>query len=172
MRASVEELFVERGLDAGRTTILRWVQRYGRELDRRLRRHLKPANKSWRVDETYIHVSGRWCFLYRMIDSSGAAIDFLSSAIYESAIPAVKEEGTLRRRCRHRPVQFLNNVLEQDHRAIKRRVKASQGFREFRAAQRTIQGYEATNRIGKGQARWVGGSDIGRQNQKITFSAS
>jgi len=84
----VEELFVERGLEAGHTTIWRWVQRYG-QLDRRLRRHLKPANKSWRVDETYIHVSGRWCFLYRTIDSSGAAIDFLSSAIYESAIPAV-----------------------------------------------------------------------------------
>ena len=88
------------------------------------------------------------------------------AAIYKSAIPAVKEEWTLRKRCRHRPVQYLSNVLEQDHRAIERRVKASQGFREFQAAQRTIQGYEAMHMIGKGQA-WVGGSNIRRQNQFI-----
>ena len=78
--------------------------------------------------------------------------------IYDSAIPAAKEEATLRRRCRHRPVQYLNIVLEQDHRAIKRRVKAKQGFREFQAARRTIQGYEAMHMIRKGQARWVSGS--------------
>jgi transposase-like protein len=64
-------------------------------------------------------------------------------------------------------VQYLNNVLEQDHRAIKRRVKAKQGFREFQAAQRTIQGYEAMHMIRKGQARWVNGSDVRRQNQFI-----
>jgi transposase, IS6 family len=87
--------------------------------------------------------------------------------IYGSAIPAVKEEGTLRRCCRHRPVQYLNNILEQDHRAIKRRVKAKQGFREFYAARRTIQGYEAMHMIRKGQARWVSGSDVRRQIQFI-----
>ena len=48
-------------------------------------------------------------------------------ALYGSAIAGVKKEGLLRRRCRHRPVQYLNNILEQDHRAIKRRVKAKQG---------------------------------------------
>ena len=87
--------------------------------------------------------------------------------LYGSAIPAVKEEGTLRRRCRHRPVQYLNNILEQDHRAIKRRVKAKQGCREFHAARRTIQGYEAMHMIRKGQARWVSGSDVRRQIQFI-----
>jgi IS6 family transposase len=54
--------------------------------------------------------------------------------------------------CRHRPVQYLNNVLEQDHRAIKRRVRASQHFRSFWAAWRTIAGYEAIHMIRKGQA--------------------
>jgi transposase-like protein len=161
----------ERGLEADHTTIWRWVQRYGPELEERLRRHLKPTNKSWRVDETYLRVKGRWCYLYRAIDSTGATIDFVLSAlrdaaaakrlfrkaltdpshpqprvvntdqarIYDSAIHAVKEEGTLRRRCRHRPVQYLNNILEQDHRTIKRWVKAKQGFREFHATRRTIQ---------------------------------
>jgi transposase-like protein len=79
----------------------------------------------------------------------------------------MKKEGTFRRRCKHRPVQYLNNVLEQDHRAIKRRVKAKQGFREFQAAQRTIQGYEAMHMIGKGQARWLSGNDVRRQNRFV-----
>jgi len=89
-----------------------------------MRRHLKPTNKSWRVDETYVRVKGRWCYLYRAIDT----IDFLLSAlrdaeaakrlfrkalsdpshpqprvintdqapIYGSAIPGIKKEGTLR----------------------------------------------------------------------------
>ena len=151
------------------------------------------------VDETYVRVRGRWCYLYRAIDSWGATIDFLLSAwrdaeaakrlfrkalsdpshpqprvintdqapIYGSAIPDIKKEGTLRRRCRHRPVQYLNNILEQDHRAIKRRVNAKQGFREFQAARRTIQGYEAIHMIRKGQARWVAGGDLVRQIQFI-----
>jgi transposase, IS6 family len=191
----VEELLEERGLRVDHTTVWRWVQRYAPELEQRLRGHLKPTNKSWRVDETYIRVKGRWCYLYRAIDSTGATIDFLLSAlrdaeaakrlfrkalrhpsppqprvintdlapIYGSAIPAIKKEGTLRSRCRHRPVQYLNNILEQDHRAIKRRVQAKQGFREFQAAGRTLQGYEAMNMIRKGQIRWVSGNDVLRQ---------
>ena len=120
----------ERGVEADHATIWRWMQRYGLELDQRLRRHLKPTNKSWRVDETYARVQGHRCYLYRAIDSSGAAIDFLLSAsrdaaavkrlfrkaladpaypqprvintnqarIYNPAIAAVKQKGTLRRR--------------------------------------------------------------------------
>ena len=53
----VEELLSERGLETDHTTIWRWVQRYGSELEARLRRHLKPTNKSWRVDETYVRVA-------------------------------------------------------------------------------------------------------------------
>src|ERR1700720_808617 len=195
----VEELLEERGLEADHTTVWRWVQRYGPELEQRLRRHLKPTNKSWRVDETYIRVKGRWCYLYRAVDSTGGTIDFLLSALrdaaaakrlfrnalsdpshsrprvintdqarlYGSAIAGGKGEGTPRRRCRHRPVQYLTNILEQDHRAIKRRVKAKQSFREFRAARRTIEGYEAMHMIRKGQARWISGDDVRKQNQFI-----
>ena len=57
----VEEVLLERGLAADHTTIWHWVQRSGPELERRRRRHLKPTNKSWRGDETYIGVNGRWC---------------------------------------------------------------------------------------------------------------
>jgi len=77
---NVEELLEERGLEADHTTVWRWVQRYGPELEHRLRRHLKLTNKSWRVDETYVRVKGRWCYLFRAVDSAGATIDFLLSA--------------------------------------------------------------------------------------------
>ena len=70
----------------------------------------------------------------RRIDSPPRVINTDQAPLYSSAISGVKQEGILRRRCRHRPVQYLNNILEQDHRAIKRRVKAKQGFREFHAA--------------------------------------
>jgi transposase-like protein len=60
-------------------------------------------------------------------------------------------------------LQYLNDVLEQDHRAIKRWVKAKQGLREFNAASRTIEGHEAMHMIRKGQARWVGGEDVSKQ---------
>ena len=195
----VEELLEERGRDVDHTTVWRWVQRYGPELEQRMRRHLKSTNKSWRVDETYVRVKGCWCYLYRAIDSTGATIDFMLSAlrdadaakrlfrralselshpqprvintdqapIYSSAISDSKKEGTLRDRCRHRPVQYLNNILEQDHRAIKRRVNAKQDFREFQAARQTIQGYEAIHMIRKGQIRWVAGDDLLRQIQFI-----
>jgi transposase-like protein len=79
----------------------------------------------------------------------------------------MKKEGTLRRQCRHRPVQYLNNILEQDHRAIKRGVNAKQGFRHFQAARRTIQGYEAINILRKGQVRRVSDKDVERQNRFI-----
>ena len=64
-------------------------------------------------------------------------------------------------------MQYLNNIIEQDHRAIKRRLNAQQGFREFQAARRTIQGYEVIHMMRKGQVRWVSGTDIRRQNQLI-----
>jgi transposase-like protein len=64
--------------------------------------------------------------------------------------------------CGHRPVQYLNNVLEQDHRAIKRRVKASQHFRSFYGAWRAIAGYEAIHMIRKSQACWsAAGAKVG-----------
>ena len=94
-------------------------------------------------------------------------INTSQTRLYGSAISGVNKEGILRRRCRHRPVQYLNNILGQDHRAIKRRVKAKQGFREFHAARRTIQGYEAMHMIRKRQARRVNGSDVRQPSQFI-----
>src|SRR6202049_1134147 len=81
----VEKLLAERGLHADHVTVWRWVQRYALEVNRRLRSRLKPTNDSWRVDETYIRVKGKWVYLYRALDSSGATIDFLLSAKRDAA---------------------------------------------------------------------------------------
>src|SRR5271165_4724673 len=89
-------------------------------------------------------------------------------AAYPPAIVQLKAEGALEENCRHRPVQYLNNVLEQDHRAIKRRVNASQHFRSFWGAWRTIAGYEAIHKIRKGQACWnAAGAKVGLMHRFI-----
>jgi transposase-like protein len=72
-----------------------------------------------------------------------------------------------RPRCRHRRVQYLNNILEQDQRAIKKRIRAEQQFRRFGCARRTNQGYETTHKIREGQVRWVKKGDVRAQNQFI-----
>jgi transposase-like protein len=195
----VQELLAERGVSVDHTTIWRWVQRFAPELLFRLRPHLKPTNRSWRVDGTYVRVKGRWSYLYRAIDSQGATIEFFlsdsrdleaakslfrralrngvrpqprvintdSAPTYASAIPELQRNGVIGRRCRHRPVQYLNNVIEPDHRAIKKRVNAKQGFRALGAAWRTVEGYEAMHMMRKGQVRWVAGDDVRRQLQFI-----
>src|SRR5271165_4532851 len=58
----VEELLAERGLSVDHVTVWRWVQRYAPEIQRRLRPRLRPTNDSWRVDETYIRVKGKWVY--------------------------------------------------------------------------------------------------------------
>jgi transposase, IS6 family len=160
-----------------------------------IRRELKPTNGSWRTDETYVRVAGRWTYLYGAVDSTGATIDFLLSESrdlssarrffqkalaapghprprvinvdgnpsYPTVIEEFKQQRALARRCRCRIVPYLNNIVEQDHRSIKRRVNASLGFRSFDGAQRTIQGYEAMHMIRKGQVRWLSKHDIAAQ---------
>ena len=70
------EMMAERGLPIAHTTILRWVQRYAPEFDKRWSRFSSQAGTSWRVDETYVRIRGRWAYLYRAVDASGKTIDF------------------------------------------------------------------------------------------------
>ena len=82
---------------------------------------------------------------------------------YPGVVDELKRTHALGRRCRCRVVPYLNNIVEQDHRAIKRRINASLGFRSFAAAERTIQGYEAMHMIRKGQVQWLATGDIAQQ---------
>ena len=73
-------MLADRGVAVDHTTIFRWIQACAVELEERIRPHLRTSNGSWRVDETYVKVKGRWTYLYRAVDSQGQTIDFLLSA--------------------------------------------------------------------------------------------
>jgi transposase-like protein len=73
----LEEMMTERGLSVDHTTIYRWVQRYAPELEKRSRPHLRLTNESYRVDETYVKIKGKWYYLYRAVDSTGQTIDLV-----------------------------------------------------------------------------------------------
>jgi transposase, IS6 family len=76
----LELMLLDRDVEVDHTTIYRWIQAYAAELEKRIRPHLRMSNGSWRVDETYVKVKGRWTYLYRAVDSRGQTIDFLLSA--------------------------------------------------------------------------------------------
>jgi transposase, IS6 family len=187
----VSELLAERGMAVDPSCVWRWVQAYAPELNKRCRPHLKPTNKSYRTDETYIKVKGEEKFLYRAVDSTGQTIDFLLTAkrdaaaakrffrralgalgnpvprvinvdknpAFPRAIEALKREGVLPHRVRLRQCKYLNNVVEQDHRTVKKRTWLAKGYGSFVSAWRTLQGIEAVNMIRKGRVRWVARQD-------------
>src|SRR6202453_2806320 len=74
------EMMAERGLSLAHTTIMRWIQRYAPEFEKRWNRFARPAGRSWRVDETYVKIKGRWTYLYRAVDKEGKTVDFLLRA--------------------------------------------------------------------------------------------
>ena len=73
------EMMAERGLSISHTTIMRWVQRYVPEFEKRWGRFARPVGRPWRVDETYVKICGEWTYLYRAVDRSGRSVDFLLS---------------------------------------------------------------------------------------------
>ncbi|MFD6509216.1 IS6 family transposase [Bacillus sp. NPDC060175] len=180
---SFRDLMEERGLSISHTTIMRWVHQYGPELDKRIRRHLKQTNDSWRVDETYIKVKGQWMYLYRAVDSKGTTIDFFLSKTrdkqaanrffkkalrsfhvsqprvitvdknpaYPIAIEQLKKEKIIPDGMQLRQQKYLNNIVEQDHRFIKKRVRSMLGFKSFDTATTILSGVEAMHMIKKEQ---------------------
>jgi transposase-like protein len=89
------------------------------------------------------------------------------NAAYPPAVAVLQAEGTLAATCELRPVKYLNNCIEQDHRFIKRRVKPGLGFGSYQTAWRTLQGYEAMHQLRKGQVQGTTRGDIGSQNRFI-----
>ncbi len=97
------------------------------------------------------------------------SINVDKNAAYPDAFADSQKEEILPKDCRLRRVKYLNNVIEQDHRFVKKKVRASQCFKTFRTAERTIEGVEAVNMIRKGQVKRLSGSDV-RGQAKFVLS--
>ena len=180
---NLEEMMAERGIEVDHTTLMRWVHQYSPEIEKKVRKYLKPNNDSWRVDETYIKVKGKWKYLYRAVDSTGNTVDFMLNAkrdkkavkrffkkalsfnhnqtpkvitvdknpAYPPAINELKNDKILPKNVNLRQIKYLNNVVEQDHRSIKRITRPMLGFQSFWTAIETLKGIEIMHMIKKGQ---------------------
>ena len=174
------QMMAERRVEVTHTTILRWVQRFVPEFEKRWSQYARPVGRSWRCDETYIKVKGRWTYLYRAVDKLGRTVDFLlserdvaaakrffskamkkhgtprvitldASAASHRAITELQLPGTITRRIRVRSSKYLNKVVEQDHRRIKQWIRPMLGFKRFDTATTTISGIELAEKIRKQQ---------------------
>ena len=171
----------ERGIIMAHTTILRWVQHYTPEFEKRWRRFARSVGGSWRMDETYVRVKGEWVYLYRAVDKAGKTVDFYMSpkrdvnaaktflrkamkgqrvptkitldayAASHRAVVELKENGELPKRVRVRTSKYLNNAIEQDHRRVKQRLRPMLGLKSFPTAAIVIGGIELAEKIKKGQ---------------------
>ncbi len=101
---NLNEMMEERGVIVDHTTIMRWVHQYSPEVERKIRRYLRPTNNSWRVDEAYIKVKGKWKHFYRAVDSNGDTIDFMLST----------------KRNQKAAKRFFKKALNSDHNQIPR----------------------------------------------------
>jgi transposase-like protein len=177
-------MMAERGIPVSHTTILRWVQRYVPEYERRWARYSRPVSSSWRMDETVVPVRGGRYYLYRAVDRQGKSVDSrlcdnrdisAAQAFFRGAVEspwsagwpskvnldgntathrALRLLGTEDLRWRNvvvRGRRYLNNIVEQDHRAIKRRCASMLGLKTFRTAAITLAGVELAHRIHKKQ---------------------
>jgi putative transposase len=175
----VEELMRERGVPVDHATVNRWVVKYSPPLEAAFHRRKRPVWRSWRMDETYIKVRGQWRYLYRAVDKVGQTIDFLltgqrneraakrflTKAIRRHGVPeTITIDGSEANAAAIRgynevhgtaiiirQVKYLNNLVEQDHRAVKRVTRPMLGFKSFDTAQGTLVGVELMHMIKKGQ---------------------
>ena len=174
-------MMAERDVAVSHTTIMRWVQRYVPEFERRWARFARPTGSSWRMDETAVCVGGQRHYLYRAVDRNGKSVhsllcenrtvdsaqEFLRQAVAGSGWPQrvnldgnkashrglrlLGEEDARWRSVKMRARRYLNNIVEQDHRAIKQRCASMLGLKSFATASVTLSGIELAHRVRKHQ---------------------
>ncbi len=129
-------------------------------LEKAFRKHKRPVGSSWRVDETYVLVKGVWKYLYRAVDKAMQAngipekVTMDKSGANKSAIDQIIEDEDIAIDVRQ--IKYLNNIVEQDHRAVKRITRPMLGFKSFHAAASVLAGIELMHMIRKGQMAMPG----------------
>lgn len=194
----LEEMMEERGVTVDHSTVSRWAIRFLPLLEKTFRKYKRPVGGSWRMDETYIKVKGVWKYLYRAVDRDGKTIDFLLTAkrdkaaakrFFDKAMQAngVPEKVTMDKSGANkaaideinanrekpmvvRQVKYLNNIVEQDHRAMKRITKSMLGFKSFQSAKNILAGIELMHMIRKGQIMMEGADKMSYAEQFYALS--
>ena len=189
----LEEMMEERGVTVDHSTVSRWAIRFLPIQEKTFRKYKRPVGGSWRMDETYIQVKGVWKYLYRAVDRDGKTIDFLLTAkrdkaaakrFFDKAMQAnsVPEKVTMDKSGANkaaideinanrekpmvvRQVKYLNNIVEQDHRAVKRITKSMLGFKSFQSAKNILAGIELMHMIRKGQIMMEGADKMSYAEQ-------
>ena len=189
----LEEMMLERGVFVDHSTVHRWALKILPVMCLIFRRRKRPVGNSWRMDETYIKVAGKWKYLYRALDKSGDTVDFLLTAKRDlaaarrylerainlhdlpekitidksgantAAIRSVNDDACLDielRKCK-----YLNNIVEQDHRAVKRITNPMLGFKSFWSAQKLIAGIKTMLMVKKGQLHCPSGQAMSAAGQ-------
>jgi putative transposase len=177
----LEEMLEERGAFLDHTTVFRWVIRFTPMLLAAFKKRKAPVGGRWRMDETYVKVNGRDRYLYRAVDKAGDTVDFLltahrdrdaarrflEKATGQNGVPTlinIDKSGANKAgiedynesHCDAAPVEvrqckYLNNIVEQDHRNIKRRIRPMLGFKSFWTARVVLAGIELVHMLRKGQ---------------------
>ena len=177
----LQEMMQERGVFVDHSWINRWAIRFLPLLEKVFREHKRLVGSSWRMDETYIKLKGARRYLYRAVDKEGedktldflltakrdkaAALRFFDKAMKTSGVPekvTMDKSGANKAAMDEinstgaapivvRQVKYLNNIVEQDHRAVKRVARPMLNFKSSRSAKNVLAGIELMHMIRKGQ---------------------
>ena len=195
----VKELLEEHGVNVDHSTINQRVIKYSPQFEASFHHRKRLVGSSWRLDETYVRLKGKWVYLYRELDKSGQTIDFLLTARRDqktekrfltkaigrnimlekitidksaaNAVAIVSYNMEHRTSIHIRQCKYLNNIVEQDPRGVKRITRPMLGFHSFHAVHHTIVGIKLMRMIKKEQLAGPEGSDLSAAEQFYALAA-